>query len=311
MTSEQLFRILEQMGLEPEDKERYILLRCPSCNHKEAFIYKHKDYIICNRRNKCDYSISIWNLIKEAKGLNLAFLADDGTEEKVEVINKQEELKIPEGLHFFYEGKNSIIKDIALRYLVSRNIPMENINELGYIYNPGSDFDKRIFVPFYENGKMVYFIARDFTGKNKLRYNNPKGIGGTDKVYNIDKIDYGETVFIFEGIFDAISLRKQIGTAILSNNLRIEQAIKIINKCPKNIVLVPDGDEAGKNSLSRNVNMLKKYMPPSLDIKILVYYTDGYKDFNESKKNNIRSYECKEYKKFNFEKIEWCKKEII
>jgi hypothetical protein len=311
MTSNQLMIILERLGLEPEDKDRYILLRCPACNHKEAFIYKHKDYIICNRRNKCDYSISIWNLLKETKGFNLAELSKDEEFEEVDLIHKDEELKIPEGLHFFSEKNNSIIKDVALRYLHSRHIPQENIDKLGYIYSPGTDYDKRIFIPFYENGKMVYFIARDFTGKNKLRYNNPKGIGGTDKVYNIDIIDYGETVFIFEGIFDAISLRRQIGTAILSNNLRTGQAIKIVNKCPKNIVFVPDMDDAGRESLERNISMIKKYSPPSLDIKIFIYYTKGYKDFNESKLNSIGLDECEEYKKFNLKKMLWNRMEVV
>jgi hypothetical protein len=311
MTSGQLTAILEKLGLEPEDKERYILLRCPSCNHKEAFIYKHKDYIVCNRRNKCGYTISIWNLLKESKGFSLAELAEDEDLEVEDLIHKDEELKIPEGLHFFTENNKSIIKDIALKYLHNRHIPQENTNNLGYIYQPGSNFDKRIFVPFYENSKMVYFIARDFTGKSALRYNMPKGINGTDKVYNVDRIDYGETVFIFEGIFDAISLRKQIGTAILSNNLRTEQAIKIINKCPKNIVFVPDMDEAGQQSLKRNIDLIRKFTPPSLDIKIFIYYTVGYKDFNESNKNFISLEECEEYKKFNFKGIEWNRREVI
>ena len=55
--------------LNPKDKGRYLYLTCPNCGKKEAYIYKTKPYIKCNRINKCDFGISLWSYIKQSRNL--------------------------------------------------------------------------------------------------------------------------------------------------------------------------------------------------------------------------------------------------
>jgi hypothetical protein len=207
-------------------------------------------------------------------------------------------LELPEGLTFFSENTTGIIRDQAWNYLESRGIPRKNIMDLGYIYCPVSEYDRTIFVPFYENGEIVYFITRDFTEKNLIRYRNPTGFNSKSFVYNIDKIE--KEVFIFEGIFDALMLENQIGTAMLSADLGKEQVIKIWNKTPENIIFVPDNDFTGIRTLENNIKTILKYKPPSLvRSNILVYnIPNKYKDFGEAGRHNIDINECKEYNKF-------------
>lgn len=219
----------------------------------------------------------------------------------VELIDKVKNLELPEGLTFFGESKDGVIRNVALSYLKNRKVPEEVIEELGYIYNPMSEYDKRIFIPFYEEGKLVYFIARDFTGKSLLRYSNPKEFNSKEFVYNIDKID--KEVFIFEGVFDALMLKEQIGTAMLSADLGKKQAVKILSKAPEVIVFVPDNDETGKKTLDRNIKLLLKYKPPSINPKIYVFenYPKGCKDFAEAGRNSIDiERDCVEWKRFMF-----------
>ena len=216
-----------------------------------------------------------------------------------EFMEVSQEFELPEGLNWFAEAKNGIIRNQAYKYLERRKIPEEIINEFGYVYQTGSEYNRMIFIPFYEESELVYYICRDFTGKNDLRYNFPHGLNSKKFVYNIDKIK--DTVFIFEGVFDALALKEQVGTAMLSADLGKEQATKILNRAPKNIIFVPDNDETGESTLEKNIKLLLKYRPPSLDLTIWIYKLEGVKDFSETGQNYIDVIKCKKWQKLDLE----------
>jgi len=233
-----------------------------------------------------------------------------------EVIEVKKELEFPEGLVFFDNKPDGVIRNRAAKYFKKRGI---SIDGLGYIYKNGSEFNKRVFIPFYEEGRMVYFIARAFD-KSKLRYKNPPDVSASEVVYNIDNIN--NEVFIFEGVFDAMSLDTQIGTCMLSNSLKKSQAVKILDKMPNRITFVLDNDKEQKvrdiinASLEKNIKLLMLYKPPSLDLKIYTYRPpEKYKDFNEYSVDtgihNIDYKDCKLYKHKDFNsiinKINWGK----
>lgn len=193
---------------------------------------------------------------------------------------KTKELFIPEGLHYFSEPKASVIADIAKNYLTDRLIPIEG---LGYIYKSKSIYSQRVFIPFYENGKLVYWIARHY-GDSPLRYANPKDVNREHIVYNIDKLEYTDTVYIFEGVFDALSLDVGVGTCLLGSRVSQIQVEKIIDFAPKNIIFVPDTDETGQRLLEENVEMFKTYKPSTYQPNFLKFNIPApYKDFNEYK----------------------------
>lgn len=227
---------------------------------------------------------------------------------KIEVFSK---LELPEGLNFFSIKKNGLIRNIAYNYLMNRKISKKNIEEFGYVFEPSSEYHNTIFIPFYENNEIVYFTTRDFTGKSYKRYINPHDIDSKRFVYNIDKMKEGGTIFIFEGVFDALMLDSQIGTAMLSSDLGKEQAIKILDTAPKNIIFVPDNDEAGEKSLRRNIKLLLRYSPQSLNLSVLVYNIIDVNDFGETGKHYIDINECKIWKDVSIDKEKFKRKEII
>ena len=226
-----------------------------------------------------------------------------------EVIEKSSNLELPEGLYFFFENQEGIIFNKAKKYLIDRKI--KDISSLGFISKSGSEYNNRIFIPFTENNKIVYFITRAFDN-NKIRYVNPKGLNAADFVFNFDKIE--DECIIFEGVFDAMSLDDQIGSAVLNNKINKNKVIKILDKDPKRIIWVPDADdkketrELIEKNLIFNIEQFINYKMPSQSIEQLIYrLPEGYKDFNALKVKTGKSFidksECEVYKKrksFNF-----------
>jgi len=311
LSDKALYKLLNFLGLDPEDKGGYFLSSCPECGRKEAFVYKGGDILICNRRNKCNYKTAIWDLVKEDKGFQdkeiISFITsgeeDFSVRDFVPVIK---ELELPKSMKFFVEVREGFLRSRAYGYLVNRGIPDSSIKELGYVCDGDSEYNNRIIIPFYENGRIVYFQARDFTGKSFLRYKNPTGVSSKQFIYNIDKIEEGGTVFIFEGLFDALSLDRQVGTAMLSADLNKTQAIKILDKAPSKIVFVPDNDETGKRTLEKNIRILSSLCKPaSLDIEVYVYDIEESKDFNDTGKNMIELSECIKWKKNPSKYLKW------
>lgn len=209
-------------------------------------------------------------------------------------------LEMPDGVKFFDSDDLGFIGLQAKEYLEGRKI---SLNGLGYFSDIKSEYYKRIFVPFYENGELVYFIARSIVPDDPMRYKNPVGVNAGNYVFNLDNIK--EDVFIFEGVFDAMSLDfPQVGTAMLSSFIKDEQARKIVQKNPRNIILVPDKDEKSKTratilgNLIKTKNKLLENKRYKQNINFFIYnIPDGYKDFNAYKQATgsgiIHLHECK------------------
>jgi len=302
--------------LNPVDKGSYYLANCPSCGKRELYVYKNKDFMVCNRLNKCGYVNNILNYLKEdglskAEISKLLFSSDSIEEEVIE----QQFITPLKNVNYFNSANKNFSYRLAYNYLKKRGIKDNVINELGYVSTNSSI---KIYIPFYESDILVYYTLRDINKNAYLRWTDPKGINKHEYVYNLDNIK--NTVFIFEGLMDALSLDSQIGTAMLTSNLGKVQITKIMEQSPKNIVLVPDMDKAGVLSIKKNINLLKEYTPPSLDVNILLYILDpirydlinnilsmkynlikenelinklkGFKDFNETNRSYIDLKDC-------------------
>ena len=95
----------------------------------------------------------------------------------------------------------------------------------------------RIIIPFYKNGKLIYYKGRDITGNSKIKYLAPE-IKKTNIIFNYDQI-FTPTelpLFVVESEFDAINLN---GCAVMQNKLSKGQ-IKTLNKSNRKKIIVPD-----------------------------------------------------------------------
>lgn len=226
-------------------------------------------------------------------------------EKKSSTLVEVEEIEVPPQVVFFDEAENLGMFGVqAKNYLEGRKL---NTSGLGYFSTTDYPYAKRVFVPFYENGKLVYYIARSFDPNEKMRFMNPKNENAGDWVYNLDNLQ--SDVFLFEGTFDAMSLDyPQVGTSMLSSVLKDGQAKKIINTNPQRIILVPDNDKEVSTKIKVLTSLIKTYeklmnaKKYKQNFEVLIYrIPEPYKDFNEYKiktGNGIIFLEdCKPFKK--------------
>lgn len=204
-----------------------------------------------------------------------------------EIVSVHKSLDLPNGIKFFFEESTGRTFKLARRYLENRKLPT---GDLGFVYDPKGEpkesYHNRIIIPFYEQGRLVYFIGRAFDD-SPFRYKNPSGVDAGDFVFQLDKLK--EDVFIFEGAFDALSLHEpQVGTAMLSNRLKAVQITKILDTAPKRVVFVTENDTnetaiaAGIRNLDWNIRTMMKYKAPSVHTKFYIFDPPKpYKDFNE------------------------------
>lgn len=102
----------------------------------------------------------------------------------------------------------------------------------------------RIIIPYFKNGRMIYYQARtidDVTSPKYLNMDIPK----TNIIFNMDALyqNIDRPLYVFEGVFDALHVG---GVAVMENNLTSNQ-IEILNKSPRQKVIVPDrGGDSNK-----------------------------------------------------------------
>lgn len=285
---------------------------------------KYKCYISLDRFQFCDFKAGIsgscYNLFRDILGVEsnrevMRYVMKNygnGMFLQVEQeINKEPESSnniieefsmIEKPIYFKDKDKIGVYGKQCLRYLMDRKIDVEYIRKMGYVFNPESKFNKRIIIPYIEDGRMAYFQARSIDKNNSLRYLNPAGLDTKAFVFNYDKLNDDELI-ICEGPFDAMSMDEQTATCMCSGDLSSKQLIKIFGKAkPKTIIYVPDQDETGMAKMDANIQRIYTYADYSP--KILIYNIgNGCKDLNELKvktgKNYILKKECVEYTKHN------------
>lgn len=162
-------------------------------------------------------------------------------------------------------SKRGISKDIADKY----NMFISN---------------QRLYIPIIENDKPKAYISRAIDPTDKLRYKNSKGeIIPFNREYIKEVPEVEKTIYICEGIFDALSIeevgKKAIALNSTSNVNKFVEYIKnnMQTSSKYNYILCFDNDNAGHKATDEMQEALK-------DLKISHRILDipkDYKDINE------------------------------
>lgn len=158
--------------------------------------------------------------------------------EKVKFTKKE----LPEATMTIAEWINSaylpdISQDIGLviDYIINRGFdPLDD----NFCWSPAPGFVDRVIIPFKYDGEVVGNTAR------KVKEGRPKYLSDQHPffVFNIDTQDeLNRYVFVCEGPFDALAIG---GVALLTNEISQQQA-HIINQLGKEVIVIPDQDQAG------------------------------------------------------------------
>jgi len=167
------------------------------------------------------------------------------TEKRKNLVIGWDEMNLPDDAKPFMDFPEPDENWInAVTYLTDRGF---DISDPRFMYSPSRTHgrvNKRFILPFTHKGKVVGYTAR--WAHNTIPPGMPKYYNQQPKkdfVYGLDRQTADkQIVIITEGQLDAIVTD---GCAIGSNNINDDQA-DIIHSLNKQIIILPDADDAGK-----------------------------------------------------------------
>ena len=163
----------------------------------------------------------------------------------------------------------SISKTSLTDYLISKNVSLKTLVDLGISNENGSDlFINRIMFPLYDlEGNVVAFSGRRYNTKDGSKYINTKETVIFKKgniLYNYhnakELLKKNHSVIVMEGFMDVIRASTvgitnciaTMGTALTKQNANL------LKKMANNIILCFDGDKAGEEATLSAINVLKE-----------------------------------------------------
>jgi len=153
----------------------------------------------------------------------------------------------------------------VLEYMVNRKVFPE---DFPFYWTPKVGFSNRLIVPFLFENKIVGYTARTINSEANPKYLSEQQPG---YVFNLDnQRNNRELVIVAEGPFDAISID---GCALLGAEIKDSQNW-LLKQLNKEIVLVPDKDKAGKQTLDQAVELGWSISMPD--------WPEGVKDINDA-----------------------------
>ena len=232
----------------------------------------------------CGCKGNIFTLIKTLTGeIAKDYLKENSIYQKFEyrkIAKRFRQMNIKGNMYDFYSNKDSkLTKD----FLKERNISKEFVNYYKlqysrYITINNTIFSDRVLIPIYEDNILVSIEGRTLVN-NKVKVLYPRG-SKTDLLFDIDRLDIDKPLYLVEGIMDVMPLFN-LGfrniTCTFGSNVSDNQIISL-NKF-KEIIFIPDNDEAGEIMFSKLDSELdKEFYFVKLPMK--------YKDLGEIKKSS-------------------------
>lgn len=219
-----------------EDMKTKPFFHCWRCGTSGKLSKLLKDF------GSSDSLSSYYNELKNIKKSLLYKIDFDGDLEDFQIENT---IELPKDFRKI-SVKDKYAKE-AIDYLRKRNIGNYFIEyyNIGYVpyWSSDKEMRSRIIIPSYdEYGELNYYVARDYTGKRKLRkYNNPD-IKKTMFVFNEDKINWYEDVTLVEGAFDHMVIPNSI--PLLGKTLKRDYATfnAVVTKAKANVNVLLDDD---------------------------------------------------------------------
>ena len=168
---------------------------------------------------------------------------------------------LPKEFKSLSEPHNSIIKDHAMLFLKKRGITEQDIIRYNLGYCSEGPYMNRIIIPSYdENGKLNYFVGRDFY-KSTLKYKNPpfpKDVIGFDLYVN-----WSLPIILVEGVFDAISIKNN-SIPLFGKTILPKLQKKIVEKRVNSIFIVLDGD-----AFNDAIQMVEKFTDNGISVNFV------------------------------------------
>ena len=309
---EDLEDVLRDLG--PKSKGNYLIMKCPSCGEREAYMYNEGSVIQCNRKNKCDYMETIKDYKKRVgyqEGVKKAGIKKEERKDAKKEKKKEEELVGIRSLNKYFQERLKMSEE-GKKYLRDRKYEEEEIEKMGLgfcdcvngvrKFIEGGNLSReekerlkgivsddritnRITIPFIDiEGKIKGYIYRGVRGTQEPKYLNSKGLKLSESFFNEQEVLGEKELVIMEGVLDALisRVRGLSGVVGLGRSIVSEEQIKrAYERGVKSFTLMLDNDEAGEKGI---INSLRKLLNVTNEVKICSYDME-YKDPDEFLRN--------------------------
>lgn len=265
-----IITLLQQiLGAYIQQADEY-LFHCPFCHHSK----KKLSVNISNNKWKCWTCGSkgghiIWllkklNLSKELIQQFKEILGDEDikiyksttAEVKLFLPHEYKPLWKPEKSYAYYH---------AISYLRNRGITTDDILRYRIGYCTEGPYVNRIILPSYDcNNQLNYFTARLFYEEG-MKYKNPPVSKNVIIFENM--VSYSEPVILCEGMFDAISLRRN-AIPLLGKTIPKNLEKTLLENKVKNVIIFLDED--AREDAMKLEQHLKQY-----DMNVSIVLTKG------------------------------------
>ena len=212
----ELVTLLEKVLLKSyEMKNGEHAFHCPFCNHHKKKLQVNCETQkwhcwVCNQGgHKIGMLLRKINAPKNIISEVLRILGDyKGV--KYEKDKKTEyNVSLPQCYQPLWKPSTDPLYKNAISYLKKRGIGSIDIIRYSMGYCSSNGYSNRIIIPSYDaDGKLNYFIARDMFPNSKFKYKNPPM--SKDTVCFEMFINWNEPIVLCEGVFDAISIRRNV-----------------------------------------------------------------------------------------------------
>lgn len=134
----------------------------------------------------------------------------------------------------------------VLEYMSARNL---NLDDTDYYWSPSLGYRDRLIIPFYYEKRIVGWTARTVQSNKQPKYMSEQQPGF---VYGLDEQGPNKVfTIVCEGPLDAIHID---GIALLGSEIKDQQAM-LVNRLNKDVIVVPDRDEAGSKLIEEAIDL--------------------------------------------------------
>lgn len=174
-----------------------------STNYAHCFSCEHRSGLI--KLVQAIENIPVWN---EAMVFIGAFEGSGSFRITRQEKRQVDQIELPEGFRLIglYDSYTHKLVEKNLR---KRGFSISRLMSKGIGYCASGKYAGRIIIPYYENGRLIYFNARKFIDLGE-KFKNPSeeevGIGKSQIIYNRDALLIYDKVWLFESATNAITL---------------------------------------------------------------------------------------------------------
>lgn len=235
-----------------------LALPCPLCgDHRDRLFINLTTFLwTCHNCNESGNLISFLERVMEKDPFEAYHLATKlqpkAARTKPREILITPEVKLP-GL--WLDDPDSMIQRGFWRYLFERGLDEETVRHYQMRFEVIGMYRGRVIIPIFHEGVVASFAARAIVWWEKPKVLYPYGTKVGEMLFGLDEIA-GDTVILVEGIFDAIRLRGK-SACTFGAHLSAGQRALLHQRGMKNILLMRDGDAAGRREAAKTARELK------------------------------------------------------